>query len=101
LGTAAGLVAFAVRVCSIWSNLPLVPNLDEYLIVWPPLRMAYGTWYASGGYPPLYMYIMLVEYGVFYVLGTLAGRFAGPMDFARQMIADPTLRYLMGRANSV
>jgi hypothetical protein len=94
-------VAFAVRVCSIWSNLPLVPNPDEYLIVWPPLRMAYGTWYASGGYPPLYMYIMLVEYGVFYVLGALAGRFAEPMDFARQMIADPTLLYLMGRATSV
>jgi len=95
------LVAFAVRVCSIWSNLPDVPNPDEFKTIWPPLRMAYGTWYASGGYPPFHMYIMLVEYGILYLLGALAGHFAGTADFAAQMIADPTPLYLVGRVTSV
>jgi dolichyl-phosphate-mannose--protein O-mannosyl transferase len=95
------LLAFAIRVCSIWSNLPDVPNPDEFKTIWPPLRMAYGNWQASGGYPPFYMYILLVEYAAIYAVGTLFGHFAGTTDFARTMIANPTPLYLMGRATSV
>lgn len=95
------LLALSLRVCSIAANLPDVPNPDEYMLIWPPLRMAYGTWTATGGYPPLYAYLLLVEYGVFYGLGALAGQFGGPMDFARQMLSDPTPLYLMGRTTSV
>lgn len=95
------LVAFAIRVCSIWANLPDVPNPDEFMFVWPPLRMAYGTWDAVGGYPPLYAYILLVEYGIFYIFGVLLGRFTGPMDFAVQMMTNPVPLYLIGRVTSV
>jgi 4-amino-4-deoxy-L-arabinose transferase-like glycosyltransferase len=95
------LVALVIRACSIWSNLPDVPNPDEFITIWPPLRMAYGTWYATGGYPPLYAYLMLAEYGAFFVLGTLVGQFHGTMDFARQVLTDPTPLYLLGRTTSV
>jgi len=95
------VIAFALRLCSIWANLPSVSNPDEFKLVWPPLRMAYGTWYAGGGYPPLYMYVLLVQYGVYYGVGALAGQFAGTLDFARRVIADPTPLYLMGRMTSV
>jgi hypothetical protein len=95
------LAAFAVRLYSIWSNLPDVPNPDEYMLVWPPLRIAYGTWYASGGYPPLHMYVLLGEYGILYTLGAVIGQFAAPMDFAVRMLSNPTPLYLVGRVTSV
>lgn len=95
------VVAFLLRLTSIWSNLPDVPNPDAFKIVWPPLRMAYGTWYAGGGYPPLYMYLLLVEYAGLFGLGTLVGVYSGTMDFAVQVIADPTPLYLLGRTTSV
>ena len=95
------LLAFLIRVTSIWANLPDVPNPDAFKLIWPPLRMAYGNWRATGGYPPLYIYILLLEYGAAYGLGSLAGSYSGTLDFAAKMIADPTPLYLMGRTTSV
>ena len=92
----AGL-AFIVRIWGIGANLPWVHHPDEPVIVWAALRFGYGNFAASGGRPPLLMYLLFLEYAAYFVVGYLTGLFSSPSDFAYLYIQDATSFYIIGR----
>jgi hypothetical protein len=91
------LLAFGLRIWGGWANLPDVPNPDEYLMIWPSLRIGYGNLAATRGYPPLVNFVLFFEYAAYFLLGYALRWFSSPMDFAFQMIANPTPLYLIAR----
>ena len=75
-------------------------NTDEYNEVFEALRLASGhlninRWLKKG-----YQTFLAGEYGVYYLLGWIAGVFKSPMHFASAIVADMNPLFLIGRVTT-
>ncbi len=97
------LVALAVRVLGCFDGgLPWTFYRDEDNNVERALRFAAEgsldpQWFNK---PALGYYILLGEYGAYYGVGRLMGRFTGPEDFAVQWLRNPAPLLIIGRINA-
>lgn len=90
--------AVLVRLWGLTHDLPFNYYPDEAHFVKRTLAFGSGDlnphWFHK---PALYMYLLFIEYGVYYVVGSLFGWFASVDDFARHYFTDPSMFYLLGR----
>lgn len=89
--------AFLVRCWGIWN----VTTTDEYNEVFEALRIGSGHVNLERWIKRFYLYILAVEYGLYYAGGWVLGHFQGPMDFAAQVVRNLDPLFLLGRMTSV
>ena len=91
-------LALGLRVWGVGQGLPASYYPDERHFI--NRAMSFGTgdlnphWFHK---PALYMYMLFIEYGLFYLIGRAAGFFTGLQDLARLYINDLTAFLLIGR----
>ena len=90
------LVAFLLRIWGIWN----ADSTDEYNEVFEALRVCSGNLNFERWFKRFYLYILAVEYGVYYVIGWIFNLFQSPDDFAVKIIRDPYLLFMLGRITS-
>ena len=94
------LVAFILRAYGNGFGLPSIYYVsDEVVIVEHALKMGTGDlnphyflWPAN-----FHMYLMLLFYGIYFMIGKMLGIFASAQDFALAYWTDPSPFYLIGR----
>lgn len=89
-------VALALRLWGIWN----ADSTDEYNEVFEALRVCSGNLNFERWIKRFYLYILAVEYGVYYVIGWIFNLFQSPDDFAVRMIRDPWPLFILGRITS-
>lgn len=93
-------LAFLVRISTVRYGLPFSYQEQEQRIVNIALRMG-----ATHDLDPhfvgkgLLWYLLLAEFGVYYVIGRAAGIFGGAFDFAKSYFVDHSPFYLIDRTN--
>lgn len=96
------LFAFAIRVSGITYGLPFSQSEKEQRSVNTALKMAatkdLNPYQVGKG---LIWYILLVEFGLYYLIGRATGRFSSPFDFAKDFFLDHTELYLIDRLNQI
>lgn len=91
-------LALLLRLWGIAFGLPQAQIGDEWALVYAtfytgantlkPLRYQYGA---------LIPYILLLEYGAYYIFGFLSGSFSSPNDLFAKFVHDPSELILLGR----
>jgi hypothetical protein len=82
-------------------DLPHLYNGDEGYLIFPALKMGIGDLDPiSYVYAPFFKYILLLCYGVYFVIGFALGKFPSPEVFAIDFFRDPSAIYLISRAVS-
>ncbi len=98
LGVALVLGAWLRSRGLLW-GLPESYYFDEEHFV--KRALAFGTgdlnphWFHK---PAFFMYVLFIEYGIYYGVGSLTGLFSGTEDFAVSFFLDPGPFYLIGRS---
>ncbi len=87
---------FLLRFWGIWN----ASSTDEYNEVFEALRVCSGNLNFERWFKRFYLYVLSVEYGVFYALGRVAGIFNSPQDFALQVVRDMSPLFLIARTTS-
>jgi len=90
------VLAFASRIYGIWN----ADSSDEYNEVFEALRVCSGHLNYERWFKRFYLYILSLQYGLFYIVGWLFGQFASPADFAAKIIRDMTPLFIIGRVTS-
>lgn len=97
------LTGFLIRIIGITYDLPAVYHTDEpYLVknaLWMGAHRSLKPFFYT--YPTLYSYLLLIAYGIYFLLGNILGAFRDALDFGVQFIVNPTNFYLIGRCISV
>ncbi|WP_281796000.1 glycosyltransferase family 39 protein [Desulforhabdus amnigena] len=91
------VLAFLFRIWGIWN----VDTTDEYNEVLEALRVCSGHLNYERWIKRFYCYILAFEYGIFYLVGWLAGTFSSPLEFATKIVRDMQPLFLLGRLTSV
>ncbi|OGH56296.1 MAG: hypothetical protein A3G34_06360 [Candidatus Lindowbacteria bacterium RIFCSPLOWO2_12_FULL_62_27] len=92
------LVAFGIRATSITYGLPFSQSEKEQRNVNTALKMA-----AARDLNPqqigkgVIWYVLLAEFGIYYLVGRAIGRYESSFDFARDFFLDHTELYLIDR----
>jgi hypothetical protein len=96
-------LGFFIRVWGIGYGLPYLSHPDETRVIFDTLSMGHrlSLLPARPDYSLLYRYLLLFLYGVYFVLGKLAGTFKNSMDFAYAFMVNPAPVYLITRSVSV
>lgn len=89
--------AFLLRVWGIWN----ATSTDEYNEVFEALRVCSGNLNYERWFKRFYLYILAIEYGIYYVINWIFGVFQSPSDFAVKIVRDMEPLFLMGRMTSV
>lgn len=94
----AGLLlsAFLLRTYGIWN----ADHSDEYNEVFEALRVCSGHLNLERWAKRFYLYVLSLQYGIYYITGWLAGVFASPLDFATKVVRDLSPLLIMGRITS-
>ncbi len=94
------LLALALRLWNI--DHPVWQYADEQNVIDRALLLGHlglnPGWFI---YPSLFLYVLFVSYGLFYVIGSLLGFFASPTEFASFYFANPLAFYLAGRGIAI
>ncbi len=90
------LSAFLLRVWGIWN----VSTTDEYNEVLEALRVCSGHFNFERWFKRFYLYILSVEYGVYYAVGWVFNAFSSPMDFAERIVRNMEPLFILGRITS-
>ncbi|OGM27010.1 hypothetical protein A3D00_01915 [Candidatus Woesebacteria bacterium RIFCSPHIGHO2_02_FULL_38_9] len=96
------VLALIVRIWGVNFGLPQKHIIDEQAIV-------YSVFYAANYklnaglylHAPLLPYILLFEYGCYFIVGRIIGIFSSTNDFAVSYLKDPTTLFLLGRLTGV
>jgi hypothetical protein len=95
------VAALGLRLWGINFGLPELFHPDEPAYVLQALAVGRGLpdglTFAN---PPLFKYVLLVEYAATYLVERLVGVMRSPADFVEQFRADPSLLYLIARLTS-
>jgi hypothetical protein len=95
------ILALVLRLWGIGFGLPYEYHVDEDQYVRQAATMgSTGLEPADWYNPPLFKYVLLAEYGAFFVVGKALGWFASTADFGARMSLDPTWLYLLARGTS-
>ena len=87
-----------LRALGIDFGLPFLLHNDEPVIV--NYALAYGRGDLNPHFfkvPPFLSYILFFFYGVYFLIGKIAGHFRSVSDFGYRYLTDPTAFYLIGR----
>jgi hypothetical protein len=90
------LFALALRVWGIWN----AENNDEINEVIEALRVNSGHFNYERLNKRVYLYILAVEYGIYFVIHWLLGLVASPIAFAEQIVRNMQPLFLIGRFTS-
>ena len=90
------IIAFILRIWGIWN----ATSQDEYNEVFEALRVCSGNLNFERWFKRFYLYILAVEYGMYYVIGWIFNLFQSPDDFAVKIIRDPYPLFMLGRITS-
>lgn len=91
-------LAICIRLFGIWHDLPYSYNMDEVHFI--NRAVSFGSWDFNPHWfhkPAGYMYLLFIEFGIFFLLGRLFGFFSGLNDFIRLYFSNKTSFYLIGR----
>ena len=91
------VIAFLIRLWGIWN----VSTSDEYNEVFEALRQCAGHFNMERWVKRLYLYILAVQYGIYYAVGWVFDMFQSPMHFAEKIIRDMEPLFIIGRFTSV
>ncbi|HEX7077062.1 MAG TPA: glycosyltransferase family 39 protein [Candidatus Eisenbacteria bacterium] len=101
---AAGVILLAAGL-GLWGighGLPFSYYPDEAHVVKSALAFGSGDlnphWFHK---PAFFYYILFAEYGVVFLVGKLAGVWAGVADFGVQFVRDPGVFYAVGRLTAL
>lgn len=93
------LVALVLRLFGNGFGLPHLYYWDEPTVVNRAMRFGSGDLNPHFFYyPSLYMYVLFVACGGFFVVGRMTGHFQGVDDFVRSFFLNPTEIYLVCRS---
>lgn len=91
-------LAFLLRLLGIWHDYPYSFYPDEAHFVKRALSFGTGDlnphWFHK---PAFFMYLLFVEYGIFFVIGKITSMWSSAEDFAVAFIANPGPFYVIGR----
>ena len=95
--------AFILRIAGIFEGLPAIYNSTEHFLIKFTLKMAANKTLDPGFYiyPSFYQYLLVILYGVYFIVGFLLGIFKDSYDFAVQFLIDPSPLFIIGRLLSV
>jgi hypothetical protein len=96
IGTAIILTALALRLWGIWN----VSATDEYNEVLEALRVGSGHLNFMRWGKRVYLYLLAVEYGIYFALGWILDIFQSRMDFAAQIVRNMEPLFIIGRITS-
>ncbi|MGB3112590.1 MAG: glycosyltransferase family 39 protein [Candidatus Omnitrophota bacterium] len=87
-----------LRIWGLSFGLPFQLHQDEPIVV--NHALAYGAGDLNPHFfiiPPLCSYLLFFAYGLYFILGKIAGLFAGTEDLALEFFSDPGSFYLIAR----
>lgn len=90
------MIAMFLRIWGIWN----VSTTDEYNEVLEALRVCSGHFNLERWIKRFYLYILSIEYGIYYVIGWIFNVFHNPMDFAAKIVRNMEPLFIIGRATS-
>lgn len=88
--------ALLLRIWGIWN----VSTTDEYNEVLEALRVCSGHFNYERWAKRTYLYILALEYGIYYTIGWLFSTFASPIDFATRIVRNMDPLFIIARATS-
>lgn len=88
--------AFLLRIWGVWN----ATSTDEYNEVFEALRVCSGNLNLERWFKRFYLYVLSVEYGIYYGIGRAAGMFQSPQDFAVQVVRDLSPLFIIARVTS-
>jgi len=95
-------VAFGIRFAGIFHDLPFVYNPDELHLLNRTMSFGSGDlnphWFHK---PAFFLYLLFVEFGVYFVIGKLIGLFHSVHDFAMLYFMSKSTFLLIGRGTVV
>lgn len=89
-------MAFALRIWGIWN----ATSTDEYNEVFEALRVCSGNLNMERWFKRFYLYILSIEYSMYYLVGWAFNLFQSPLDFAIKIVRDMNPLFIMGRTTS-
>ncbi|MDZ7343611.1 MAG: glycosyltransferase family 39 protein [candidate division KSB1 bacterium] len=98
------VAALWLRAWGMWFGLPLLLHPDEPIYVNAAMRFGSDKtlnphWFGNPG--NILMYLLFIEFIVYFFIGRLLGWFESAEAFANHFFADPTAIYLLGRSLGV
>lgn len=90
------MIALFLRIWGIWN----VSTTDEYNEVIEALRVCSGHFNFERWMKRFYLYILSIEYSIYYVIGWVFNVFHNPMDFAAKIVRNMEPLFIIGRATS-
>jgi hypothetical protein len=95
------ILALVLRIWGLGFGLPYEYHVDEDQYVRQAASMgSAGLKPAEWFNPPLFKYLLLVEYGAYFLVGKVLGWFASSADFGARLSLDPSVLYLLARGTS-
>ncbi|MDD5255809.1 MAG: hypothetical protein PHR11_07160, partial [Candidatus Omnitrophica bacterium] len=96
-------LALCLRLGGIGYGLPDLSHPDEARVILDTLSMGHrmSLLPERPDYALLYRYFLLFLFGVYFVIGKIAGAFKGTVDFALNFMINPSQIYLIARSVSV
>jgi len=93
------ILALVLRLWGMGFGLPQRYHIDEPPYVLAALRIASGDLFITYPYnsPNLFQFMLTGLYGLWYLVGQVAGVFGSPADFATLYQRDPSGFYLLAR----
>jgi len=91
-------IAFIMRVWGSQFALPVLYNVDEAQMVSAAVRFGTGDLNPhSFIYPSLFKYVLFVAYGIYFIGGSVLGKFSSLIEFRYLYFNDPSVFYHIGR----
>ena len=90
-------IAFFIRLWGIWN----VTTTDEYNEVIEALRICSGHFNLERWIKRFYLYILALQYSVYFTIGWVFDVFQNPMDFAERIVRNMEPLFMIGRFTSV
>ena len=90
------VVALILRIWGIWN----VSTTDEYNEILEALRVCSGHFNFERWIKRFYLYVLSIEYGIYYAIGWVLNAFNSPMDFAEKIVRNMEPLFVMGRITS-
>jgi hypothetical protein len=96
-------LALILRLWGIGFGLPHRTHIDEPAYVLSALKLASGELRIEYPFfsPNIYQVLLVIPYGILFLLGRVSGIYASAAMFAQSYQTDPTLFYLLARLTSV
>ena len=90
-------IAFLIRLWGIWN----VSTTDEYNEVLEALRICSGHFNFERWIKRFYLYILALQYGLYFTIGWVLDMFQNPMDFAEKIVRNMEPLFIIARFTSV